>query len=292
MRSSQPPFDVDRAQGLLLGLLLGDAQAFHANGPAEPLSGSAAGQLACFVTEGLLQAQRRSEGAPGLDDQRLMVWLALRRWAHGRGAPISAPVMHSGAWPDGWLAQLEPLRRPRGRANATWQALKAPYMGSATHPLTRSAGYHALTNTAPVALFPTADVGRGAAGIAALTHGAPAAVASAALGARLLQRALRSESVARAVGATTPPSGTYGTAQHALHQALVTAKRHPRREAFLLALSEADREGGRGACIFTGALLGAVHGAAALPQQRLAALELGPVGLALAAGAAGATMPF
>jgi hypothetical protein len=121
-----------------------------------------------------------------------------------------------------------------------------------------------------------------AASVAALTHGAPAAQAAAATGARLLARALRADAVDNVLEQAPTADGPRGTAQHALHHAVATVRAHPAPELYLEALSVADRAGGRGACTYTGALLGALHGSAALPQDRLAALEAGRVGYILA----------
>ncbi len=82
--------DLDRARGLLLGLLLGDALAFRPREPAEWRRGSAAGQLACFTVEGLIRAQVAESQGWGSNEQPLMVWFAYRRWACGQGVPLSA----------------------------------------------------------------------------------------------------------------------------------------------------------------------------------------------------------
>jgi len=277
---------LDRARGLLLGLLLGDARAYRDPGAAAWLTGSAAGQLACFTVEGMVRRQvAQREG--GLDGSpAFWVWFAYRRWARGQGAQVSAPVMHQTPWPDGWPYQEAPLRSRLGRAPATWKALKTPSVGCAEHPLTSSAGHHALSNAAPSALFFDADdVGEVAADIAALTHGSPSAHGAAATGARLLSRALRAASVDDALDGAWPGDGPRGTAQHALHHAVATVRTHLSADTSLEALSVASRAGGRGASSFAGALLGAIHGCAALPQDRLAALELGRVGYALASDA-------
>jgi ADP-ribosylglycohydrolase len=277
---------LDRARGLLLGLLLGDARAYRDPEPTYWLTGSAAGQLACFTVEGLIRRQvAQREG--GLDGSpAFWVWFAYRRWARGQGAQVSPPVMHNAPWPDGWLSQEAPLRNKRGRAPATWKSIQTPSYGSAEHPLTRSAGHHALSNAAPSALFFDAqDVSEVAADIAALTHGSPSAHSAAAEGARLLARALTASTVEEALELAVPSDAPLGTAQHALNHAVATVRFYPSADTLLQALSTADRAGGRGACIFTGALLGAVHGSAALPEDRLAALELGRVGYRLAADA-------
>jgi hypothetical protein len=277
---------LDRARGLLLGLLLGDARAYRDPGPAYWLTGSAAGQLACFTVEALIRRQvAQREG--GLDGSpAFWVWFAYRRWARGQGARVSAPVMHNTPWPDGWLSQEAPLRSRLGRAPATWKALKTPSAGSAEYPLTRSAGHHALSNAAPSALFFDADdVGEVAADIAGLTHGSPAAHGAAAAGAQLLASALQAASLGEVLDGSVPVDGPRGTAPHALHHAVATVRTYSSADTFLEALSVADQAGGRGACIFTGALLGAVHGCSALPADRLASLELGRAGRRLAADA-------
>lgn len=277
---------LDRARGLILGLLLGDARAYRDPGPTSWLTGSAAGQLACCTVEGLIRRQvaQRTGGLDG--SPSFWVWFAFRRWARGQGAHMSAPVMHNTPWPDGRLAQQAGLRTKVGRAPATWKALKGSGYGSTEHPLTASAGHHAVSNAAPSALFFDVDeVGAVAAQIAALTHGSPSAHDAAASGAVLLARAMRAATMAEACGNVATEDGPRGTAQHALHHAVATVRAFPSRDTLLEALVAADSAGGRGACTFTGALLGALHGFAALPEVQVAALQLGRAGYRLAADA-------
>ncbi len=270
---------VDRARGLLLGLLLGDAVR-----EAEPRDGawllpSPASQLACFTVEGMIRAHVRG-AQKGICSPPHMVWFAYQRWAYGQGLiPKRTAVLQNRPWPDGWLHQQLPLTLRRGDAPATVAALQADRMGTRQNPVSVSAGHHALSNALPVALFwPNTDIERLAQEVAAITHGAPAAQGAAGVGALLLAAALRAGTVAEAATMyTPPPSGPAGTAGHALAHGLQVARAHPNAPDFVAALRQARAVGGRSAATFTGAFLGAVHGVVALPQDLLGRLELGMI---------------
>ena len=244
------------------------------------LLGSPAGQLACFTVEGMIRANVRM-AHHGLCHPPSVVFHAYRRWGSIQGTPPSVMAGGGEHWPDGWLSQQAPLAQRRGNAPATVRALKATPSGSVAN----SAGHHALSNTAPLALFGTVltDVRGTAIELAAVTHGHPAAQKAAADGVELLIRAMQTSSL-RELNLEDPAEGddNPGTARGSLTNAVASARQHPEPAQFLDALARASHLGGRGASTFAGALLGACHGVAALPQEWIGRLELGIIGNTLA----------
>ncbi|MDQ0785716.1 ADP-ribosylglycohydrolase family protein [Streptomyces sp. B3I8] len=177
-----------RVRGLMLGLALGDTLG-TAKGKlpaAGTLRAGVSTQLACFTAEGTIRGLVRDDhrgicSPSGGIAHAYCRWAALQgievermraRWAHG-----------DGVWPDGWLAQVSVLAERRGSAPATVAALSRIEQGDTGKP-TASRGCHALTRTLPVAVVGAAHTHGQAAGlargVAALTHGDPAAQSAAA----------------------------------------------------------------------------------------------------------------
>lgn len=267
--------NVERARGLMLGLMLGDALVHRSSQGRNWLLGSVASQLACFTVDGLIRAHVRG-AQRGIWHPPSMVWQAYARWAHGQGLPLLHQPKTDGPWPDGWLYQQAPLRVRRGSAPATVEALTRTGRGTPDQPTTSSAGHHALSNAMPVALM-ALDVRRTAVEVAALTHGDAAAQQAAGDGAKLLDAALRAEDAAEFLEEQQfdLQDGPPGTAVHALLHGARAAQAHFEPAQFLDALASAYTAGGRGAAICAGTLLGACHGATALPQDLIGRLELG-----------------
>lgn len=262
--------DEDRARGLMLGLLLGDA---HAEQSIDgPLHGTCLAQLACFTLEGTIRASQRF-AHKGICHPPSVVWHAWCRWAHLQG--ISATFEETWAsgttsWPDGWLVQVRPLSERRGSAPATVAAL----LRSSNVPETQnatSAGHHALTRTLPIALFASTvgDLDAFAGELAALTHG-PDTVGPTIAGTRLAAQLIHGEpQTPEAIEfASHAPAGT---AAHALahgYEAAVSARELD--DALAMASPH-----GRGAATVAGALFGAANGIGSLPQWAVSRLEIG-----------------
>lgn len=260
----------DRARGLMLGLLLGDAHAEqNVDGPRH---GTCLAQLACFTLEGTIRASQRFSHK-GICHPPSVVWHAWCRWAHLQGiSPTFEQNWASGAtsWPDGWLAQVRPLSVRRGSAPATVAALlRSPDVPQ--NPSGMSAGHHALTRTLPIALFAStvSDLDEFAGELAGLTHG-PDATAAARAGTNLAARLVHGEPQrleAVEPGRIAPP----GTAAHALaYGQLAAASSSELAEALAMAAPH-----GRGATTVAGALFGAAHGIGALPEGSVSRLEIG-----------------
>lgn len=279
---SHPP-SVDRARGLLLGLLLGDALAYRKSKPTTRLLGSPASQLACFTVEGMIRALVRFSHR-GLSKPQGTVWHAYERWAHIQGISISTMRSAGSPWPDGWLHQQSPLTQRRGNAPATVAALIGGLPGDPNHPVNASAGHHALNSTAPVALFASVlNLQMCAIDVAALTHGDADAQQAAAEGTALLAAALSTASLdAVDVRHATLREAAAGTARAALKLGTAAALEAPEPGLCLEAIAAANYSGGRGAAMYAGAFLGACHGAAQLPQDLVGRLELGMIAGTLA----------
>ncbi|MFI2429287.1 ADP-ribosylglycohydrolase family protein [Streptomyces sp. NPDC018955] len=226
-----------------------------------------------------------------------------RRWTSGSGE----------VWPDGWLAQVPVLAQRRGSAPATVTALSGSEPGAVGKP-TASRGCHALTRTLPVAVAVAGQESHHwvneARTMAALTHGDPAAQSAAAhatvlaahcltsgaqpqvrralkLGIRSLRDVMTGgelEQLTRALeGADTHPADASflaglapdATAPSALLGGVYVAASFPERNQVSDALRFAAGapDGDSVACV-TGALLGAAHGAEALPVDLVSRHEL------------------
>ncbi|KUJ38408.1 ribosylglycohydrolase [Streptomyces sp. NRRL F-5122] len=224
------------------------------------------------------------------------------RWAGGSAGE---------AWPDGWLAQVPVLAERRGSAPSTVAALSKIELGAGVTP---SRGCHALTRTIPLAVAAAGGDPqywvRQAREVAALTHGDRAAHAAAAHATALVQHCLIGERVLDSLqaGLCALPSldqdltddehnrltavlrqtkdqtadvrrlaqlAPDATAPSALLGGLYVAASFPLRTDLAAALSFAASapDGDSVACV-AGALLGAVHGAEALPVDLVSRHEL------------------
>lgn len=177
-----------QVRGALLGLVLGDA--IGATRGKVPdgglLTSTCAGQLACYIVEGLIRAWIRGE-LKGICHPPSVVWHAYHRWATVQKiAGIKRWGDPDENWPDGWLAQVPALAQRRGSAPATVSALQKQVAGTLTEPVGASLGAHALTRSLPAGIGDWGTYpGRLAAEIAALTHRGEA-VSAAAVGATLV----------------------------------------------------------------------------------------------------------
>ncbi|AXH95979.1 ADP-ribosylglycohydrolase family protein [Ornithinimicrobium avium] len=303
-----------RVRGLLLGLTLGDAVGTSPSGlPASsPLRAGVSSQLAAFTTEGLIRASVRF-AHKGICHPPTVVWHACCRWAYLQGIEPELMREQWGpgsshSWPDGWLARVPALAQRRGSAPATVTALKESAPGTAEHPTTTSAGHHAVTTTLPgAALVSWKDGGFSldlVRELAAQTHGSPEAheaaavaaavavhfidrgeldqlpdvVANASMSADVVDTACRAWSAGR----ETPGSGVllarlapHATALAALSGSLYVLASFPEPEQLTHALTLASQSHRRAAVTpLAGALLGARHGADALPVDLVSRSEL------------------
>jgi ADP-ribosylglycohydrolase len=296
------------ARGCVLGLVLGDA--IGAAGVEVPSSGvlraTSAAQLACFTIEGIIRAHVRMTHK-GICHPPGVVWHAYARWATMQGISGIAPWEKEG-WPDGWLARVPVLAARRGSAPATVTALQTATMGQFDKPAGSSIGAHALTRVLPAGLVGdwVQEPGRFAAEIAATTH-VGEAVYAAALGARIVAEIVKGQGIEDAVRQAQPESLTFLEQQldSPLADAVEVARAQPRQAATLAqlapdaraasalaggvyaALSFPGRDQIREALLFAassgngshvaavaGTLLGAAHGADALPVDWVSRLEL------------------
>jgi ADP-ribosylglycohydrolase len=279
---------LSRVRGLLLGLALGDALTRPDQPGSGPLLGTTTTQLACFTTEGLIRAMVRADHR-GLGPAPVVLFFAYRRWALGQGIPIPRP-----AQPSGWLHRVPALAERRGDAPAVVAALQAardPVPGPA--PAT-SSGHHALSPRLPLAAVAApADWTRK---VVLATHGNPDAVQAAVAGVELARAVLGSGSVHDALRAMPEPlldevRAGYRAGYPAAYRAglapdhsAVSALRGGAALAAACAGPDAIAQTLSAACAlpvpgavgpFAGALLGAAHGAEALPVELVARLELG-----------------
>ena len=284
----------------MVGLILGDSAVrlpsdSHplpaSQGPEGPAVGTALGQLACYTVEGLIRGFTRADER-GICDLPMVVSLAYCRWARRQGLRVNhEPSEWEGR---GWLADVAPLDKVRGTAPATATAVERGFgRRDARGGTSGSSGHHALTRTAPLALFtwPAADgpypaeapnpyeagyrlesILEWAADLAALTHGDPAAWDAAVAGVLLLACCLRSDSVAegRSLAQSHGARCSPGVAE--LLAGRGAAPENTASAAFLAGVAAAEaasqpgealtngRQHGAGSATFAGALAGAASG--------------------------------
>ncbi len=266
----------DRARGLLLGLLIGDASGELLATDEGIVHGSCLGQLACFTVEGFIRGLIRFDDK-GIGSPVNIAWRSWGRWAQGQG--LDPVDFEPDDRPGGWLADVATLKVRRGSAPATVTALQTR-QASMDEPLGNSFGHHALTRVAPVALFAARcgpDLASVARELAATTHGHPAAWEAAAAGALLLASALKADSVEAARTSARSVADSDGVRQlldglddsppaSAAHS-LVIAARTVAAGGGLPAILKTARSYGAGAATFAGALFGALNGVSALAAE-------------------------
>lgn len=297
--------------GLAVGDTLGRA---GSKLPAEgSLRAGVSTQLACFTAEGTIRALVRG-AEKGICHPPSVVWHAYCRWASLQGLEAKRWESGEEVWPDGWLAQVPVLAERRGSAPATVAALAKIEQGTVERPTTTSRGCHALTRTLPLAVLGAAQgpelAGTWAREIAALTHGDPAAHSAAAHAAVLAGYCLTGTQVQQALGEGLkalraadrgPAARELGRLDAALQEAVdhranarrlaqlapdatapsallggvYVAASFPAREQVgdALRFAAGAPDGDSVACV-AGALLGAAHGAEALPVDLVSCHEL------------------
>lgn len=305
-----------KVAGCLLGGALGDAMGYavdssSAGGTRSAFS--AATQMSLYTLDGLLDALEWANQGVGADETACL-WLAYLRWLKTQGTPLDPGAPSP---PLRWIDSQTVLHGRRAPENACISGLSGPDMGTRARPVNPdSKGSGTVVRSAPFGLLPyveTEMVYRLSEDAAALTHGHPSALHSAAVFAALIhdlldpqstlqeaaQAALRRagesgvpELAARltaavelaAAGPAAPEELTAAlgggeTAEEALalgmYAALATADAGSPEEHFRAALAVAVNHDGDSASAgsVTGNILGTLYGAAALPAGRLAALE-------------------
>jgi ADP-ribosylglycohydrolase len=304
----------EKMRGLMLGLALGDATGGQPP-PYGALGSGVATQLACFTIEGLIRASMRMSHK-GICHTPSVIWHAYCRWATVQQiTPRPFEQWTSGAarWPDGWLVQVPALSQRRGNSPATVQALRGGRQGSPDHPATSSAGCQGLIRALPIGVVADEDKQQWAAELAgdtaALTHGHPSALATAAAGAVIIGHCLGGDDTRRSLESGMAAAKAYlagsaeeakalpaamnagfqtprqlgqlrqlapaSTATAAMRGGLYVAASFPEREDVGAALAFAAlAPHGKSVAAVSGALLGAVHGVSALPVDLVSRLEL------------------
>jgi hypothetical protein len=111
--------DEDRARGLMLGLLVGDASAELAGDAL--MHGTCLSQLACFTVEGYIRGSIRA-AEKGIGDPINIAWSSMGRWARAQGLNPTNVVDYGPS--SGWLSDVAPLTVRRGSAPSTVRALE------------------------------------------------------------------------------------------------------------------------------------------------------------------------
>ncbi|MEW1959539.1 ADP-ribosylglycohydrolase family protein [Kineococcus sp. NPDC059986] len=297
---ARSPLRARRVRGLLHGLAVGEVLESTC-GSAGVVQHGVATQLACFTAAaGIRTSLRVGRGTSA--DPRADLLDAYRRWAQVRhGARVPSPRT-------AWLDDVPLLTRAAGDPRDTVRALVAGGAGTRRDPVSTADGWHALARALPLAAHvvrdPQAAV-TAAVDSVALTHG-PRAFAPTAVAVLLAAAAFRTGDPVEAVAvglrdavllgvdfaavavvddavraAREAPASTVvlrggaadGSAAAALWGATYCVLSHPTTVDAGLALARtAPHPDAVGAV--TGALLGAAHGADALPQSVLTRIDL------------------
>lgn len=276
--------DEDRARGLMVGLLAGDAAGeLLSTSEDDAVHGSCLGQLACFTVEGMIRGLVRFEDK-GIGNPVYASWRAWCRWAVGQG--IRPADFTDYPLSTGWLSAVGALKERRGSAPATVDAIRG-HMGTMEAPVGTSAGHHALNRNAPAALFDSVcnDLPAAARELAAMTHGHPDAWEASAAGALVLASALRADDVDAAVGLALGRADSDRVAElvgrmgdhppSTAADALASGLRSVRAGGDLADVLRRALESGPGAATFAGAVFGSLHGVAGLDLGLVRRLEMG-----------------
>ncbi len=300
----------ERIRGCLLGGAVGDAlgaavefdsierirERFGPGGIAEPAeafgrTGAITDdtQMTMFTAEGLIRAHVRG-ALKGICHVPTVVDHAYARWLATQGE-------RSTRWrypPDGWLIDVAGLHARRAPGHTCLSALHAARMGTVAEPLNDSKGCGGVMRVAPVGLL-GGDRFDLACDVAALTHGHPSGYLAAGALAEILARILAGDALPAALDAaerklTARPGheetlaalrgarepGGHGegwVAEEALAIAVHCALAAESFEhGVRLAVNHSGDSDSTGA--IAGNLLGAIHGAGAIPPRWLAGLEL------------------
>ena len=270
-------------------------------------------QMTLYTLDGLLEALEWANAGVSADETACL-WLAYLRWLKTQGVPLDPGAPNP---PLRWIDGQTVLQQRRAPGKACISGLSGPDMGTKHRPVNPdSKGCGTVMRSAPFGLLPyteTEMVYRLSADAAALTHGHPSALHSAAVFSVLIHDLLSPEAtlqdaadaaLARAqesgvpelvarltsaieLGRSGPVSpealtaalGEGWLAEEALaigvYAALATSGAATPREHFTSALALAVNHDGDSDSTgsITGNIVGTLHGAAALPGEWLAVLE-------------------
>jgi ADP-ribosylglycohydrolase len=304
----------EKVRGLMLGLALGDALGSGPPPVGVLRAGVGTQLACFTVEGLIRASMRMSHKgichAPGVIWHAYCRWATVQGITP---RPFEAQWASSGkTWPDGWLATVPALASRRGNAPSTVRALRAGRAGSLHRPATNSDGCQGLVRCLPIGVLGSdgkqqwsAELARDA---AALTHGNAFALATAAAGAVIVGHLLDGEDTRRALesGMAEARAYTAGVPEgSALAEAMAAGFQTPRRLGLLRQLAPASTAAaamkgglyvaasfperadvgealafaalaphGKSVAAVAGALLGAVHGASALPVELVSRLEL------------------
>lgn len=191
-------------------------------------------QMTLYTVDGLVEVLQWANDGVGADETACL-WLAYLRWlkTQGEALPANAPDQ-----PARWIDGQEVLHRRRAPGNACISGLMTGEMGTRARPVNAdSKGCGTVMRSAPFGLLPyvaSDTVYKFSADGAALTHGHPSALHSAAVFSALIHDLLPAGStLAGAASAAVERAGASGVAELA-----------ERLEA-ALALAAEDRAGSR-----------------------------------------------
>ncbi|WP_167581997.1 ADP-ribosylglycohydrolase family protein [Kineococcus rubinsiae] len=294
-----------RVRGLLLGLAVGEV--LGRSGAREPtgvLRHGVVTQLACATADATVRCSVRWLVEDRADPPRELRG-AYRRWWRRRSAPDAAPAAD-----DGWLGGVPLLAEDRGPAGSTARALATGTGGGLDSPVTTSSGWHALARALPLATLNVRADGLAAvlgAESAAVTHG-PGSWYPAAAASLVAAYAISTGDAEQAVGAGLSSAvvhgvdfATVGVVDDAVRAAREEPGRRDRLRGGAPDSTSASALWGAVYCLLshpgpgdvpralrlarqapfaapvttvTGAFLGAVHGADALPRRVVTSLDL------------------
>ncbi|WP_442864284.1 ADP-ribosylglycohydrolase family protein [Arthrobacter sp. ATA002] len=270
-------------------------------------------QMTLYTLDGLLEALEWANAGVGADETACL-WLAYLRWLKTQGVPLDPGAPQP---PLRWIDEQTVLHQRRAPGNACLSGLSGPDMGTKARPVNpESKGCGTVMRSAPLGLLPSVEPGmvyRLSEDAAALTHGHPSALHSAAAFSVLIHDLLppsaslqeaADTAVVRAresgvpelaarlaaaveLGRSGPVSpetltaalGEGWVAEEALaiglYAALATVGASTPQEHFTAAVALAVNHDGDSDSTgsITGNIVGTLHGTAALPGEWLAVLE-------------------
>lgn len=303
----------DSYRGLLLGLALGESVGRGLRrSPTGSIAAGVSTQLAAFTVEGMIRASMRMTHK-GICSPPHVIWNAYRRWGAGQGLAVHGLLdeLFTEA-PDGWLREVPALRERRGSSPTTVTALtKSAEPGSPERPLNHSMGCQGLVRVLPLAVLGVTSTREAMVDLArrttALTHGSTVGLDVTAAAVTVLLGCLGRDDLLDGIhdGAnavhdlalpaldSNAPIGVLGldymtgsvqrlasiapdkSAMSALLGGMYVASTYPHPHQVLEALEfAATAPDGDSVAAVTGALLGAAHGASALPVELLSRHEL------------------
>lgn len=278
-----------------------------------PVPISATTQMTLYTLDGLLDALEWANAGVGADETACL-WLAYLRWLKTQGVPLDPGAPNP---PLRWIDTQQILQQRRSPGESCLSGLSGPDMGTTHRPVNPgSKGCGTVVRSAPFGLLPYVEqdmVYRLSRDAAALTHGHPSALHSAAVFSVLIHEVLADGASLQAAaeaaaerakehdvpelaarlaaavelarsGPASPEElaaalGDGRVAEEALaiglYAALAAGGAGTPQEHFRSALALAVNHDGdsASAASVAGTIVGTLHGAAALPSQWLAVLE-------------------